>query len=40
MIRSVENNTRPDGEEFLRVTAEILIRMHMQMYSLNEANRP
>jgi alcohol dehydrogenase, propanol-preferring len=39
MIRSVANNTRQDGEDFLRIAAEIPIRMHTQVYPLNEANR-
>ena len=39
MIRSVANNTRKDGEDFLRVAAEIPIRTHAQIFPLNEANR-
>jgi propanol-preferring alcohol dehydrogenase len=39
MIRSVANNTRQDGEDFLRVAAEIPIRTHVQMFALREANR-
>ena len=39
MIRSVANNTRQDGEDFLRVAAEIPIRTHVQIYPLREANR-
>jgi propanol-preferring alcohol dehydrogenase len=39
MIRSVANNTRQDGEDFLRVAAEIPIRMHSQIYPLQDANR-
>lgn len=39
MIRSVANNTRKDGEDFLRVAAEIPIRTHVQIFSLREANR-
>jgi propanol-preferring alcohol dehydrogenase len=39
MIRSVANNTRQDGEDFLRVAAEIPIRTHVQLFSLREANR-
>jgi len=39
MIRSVANNTRKDGEDFLRIAAEIPIRMHTQIYPLSEANR-
>jgi propanol-preferring alcohol dehydrogenase len=39
VIRSVANNTRQDGEDFLRVAAEIPIRSHTQLYPLREANR-
>lgn len=39
MIRSVANNTRQDGEDFLRVAAEIPIHSHIQIFSLQEANR-
>jgi propanol-preferring alcohol dehydrogenase len=39
MIRSVANNTRQDGEDFLRIAAEIPVRMHTQIYPLSEANR-
>jgi propanol-preferring alcohol dehydrogenase len=39
MIRSVANNTRQDGEDFLRVAAEIPIRTHVQIFPLAEANR-
>src|SRR5271155_4532531 len=39
MIRSVANNTRKDGEDFLRVAAEIPIRMRTQIFPLSEANR-
>ena len=39
MIRSVANNTRQDGQDFLRLAAEIPIRMHTQVYPLSEANR-
>jgi propanol-preferring alcohol dehydrogenase len=38
LIRSVTNNTRQDGEDFLRIAAEIPIRMHTQVYPLSEAN--
>ena len=37
-IRSVANNTRKDGEEFLGVAAEIPIRTHIQLFPLQEAN--
>jgi len=39
VIRSVANNTRKDGEDFLRVAAEIPIRTHVQIFPLSEANR-
>lgn len=39
MIRSVANNTRQDGEDFLRTAAEIPIRTHVQVFPLSEANR-
>ena len=39
MIRSVANNTRQDGADFLRVAAEIPIRTHVQIFPLQEANR-
>jgi alcohol dehydrogenase, propanol-preferring len=38
MIRSVANNTRKDGEEFLRTAAEIPIRTRVQLFGLAEAN--
>jgi propanol-preferring alcohol dehydrogenase len=38
-IRSVANNTRQDGEDFLRVAAEIPIRTHVQIFPLSQANR-
>jgi alcohol dehydrogenase, propanol-preferring len=39
VIRSVANNTRQDGEDFLRVAAQIPIRTHTQLFPLREANR-
>jgi alcohol dehydrogenase, propanol-preferring len=39
MIRSVANNTRQDGEDFLRIAAEIPIRTHVQIFPLRDANR-
>jgi len=39
IIRSVANNTRQDGEDFLRIAAEIPIRTHVQLFPLREANR-
>jgi propanol-preferring alcohol dehydrogenase len=39
VIRSVANNTRQDGVDFLRIAAEIPIRTHVQLFPLREANR-
>jgi alcohol dehydrogenase, propanol-preferring len=39
VIRSVANNTRQDGQDFLQVAAEIPIRTRVTMYPLHEANR-
>jgi propanol-preferring alcohol dehydrogenase len=39
VIRSVANNTRQDGEDFLRVAAEIPIRTHVQIFPLSDANK-
>ena len=38
-IRSVANNTREDGVQFLRLAAEIPVRTHVQVFPLAEANR-
>jgi propanol-preferring alcohol dehydrogenase len=38
-VRSVTANTRADGEELLRIAAEIPIRPHTTPYPLIEANR-
>jgi propanol-preferring alcohol dehydrogenase len=39
VVRSVANNTRQDGEDFLRIAAEIPIRTQVEIYPLHEANR-
>ncbi len=39
VVRSVANNTRQDGEDFLRVAAEIPIRTRVTLYPLRDANR-
>jgi len=39
MIRSVANNTRQDGEDFLRVAAETPIRTRVEVFPLQDANR-
>jgi alcohol dehydrogenase, propanol-preferring len=38
-VRTVANNTREDGREFLRVAAEIPIRTEVQIFPFAEANR-
>ncbi len=39
LIRSVANNTREDGRKFLKLAAEIPVRMRVQVFPLAEANR-
>jgi alcohol dehydrogenase, propanol-preferring len=39
VIRSVANNTRQDGIDFLRIAAEIPIRTQAQVFPLQDANR-
>jgi alcohol dehydrogenase, propanol-preferring len=39
VVRSVANNTRQDGQDFLKVAAEIPIHTHVQVFPLSEANR-
>jgi alcohol dehydrogenase, propanol-preferring len=39
VIRSVANNTRKDGEDFLRVAAEIPVHTQVTVFPLQEANR-
>jgi propanol-preferring alcohol dehydrogenase len=38
VVRSVANNTREDGREFLLEAARIRIRTHVQTFPLEEAN--
>ncbi len=38
-LRSVANATRKDGEEFLRLAAEIPIRTTTQLFRFEEANK-
>ena len=38
VIRSVANNTRQDGEDFLSVAAEIPVRTEIQVFPLRQAN--
>jgi alcohol dehydrogenase, propanol-preferring len=39
VIRSVANNTRQDGEEFLRLAGEIPIHSQVNLYALRDANQ-
>ena len=39
VVRSVANNTRQDGHDFLRIAAAIPIRTQTELFPLNEANR-
>lgn len=39
VVRTVANNTRQDGEDFLRIAAEIPIQTHVQLFSLPDANQ-
>jgi len=39
MIRSVANNTRRDGEDFLKIASEIPIRTEVREFALEEANQ-
>jgi alcohol dehydrogenase, propanol-preferring len=39
VIRSVANNTRQDGHDFLRIAAEIPIRTQVQQFPLRDANQ-
>ncbi len=39
VVRSVANNTRQDGEDFLRIAAEIPIRTQVEIYPMSDANR-
>jgi len=39
VIRSVANNTRQDGEDFLKIAAEIPIATRTQLFPLEEANQ-
>jgi alcohol dehydrogenase, propanol-preferring len=39
VVRSVANNTRADGRDFLKVAAEIPIRAQVDVFPLSEANR-
>jgi len=39
IVRSVANNTREDGHDFLRIAAEIPIQTEYEVFPLSEANR-
>jgi propanol-preferring alcohol dehydrogenase len=39
VVRSVANNTRQDGHDFLRVAAEIPVHIETEVFPLREANR-
>jgi propanol-preferring alcohol dehydrogenase len=39
IVRSVANNTRKDGEDFLKVAAEIPIETRVRRFALSEANQ-
>jgi propanol-preferring alcohol dehydrogenase len=39
VVRSVANNTRQDGHEFLRIAAQIPIQTQTEVFPLREANR-
>jgi propanol-preferring alcohol dehydrogenase len=39
MIRSVTNNTREDGEDFLRIASQIPVRSRVTLFPLRDANR-
>lgn len=38
-IRSVANNTREDGRDFMKIAAEIPIRTEVEVFSLDQANQ-
>lgn len=39
VLRSVANNTRQDGEDFLRLATEIPVRTEVEVFPLRDANR-
>jgi propanol-preferring alcohol dehydrogenase len=39
VLRSVANNTRQDGDDFLRLAAEIPVRTEVEVFPLRDANR-
>jgi len=38
-MRSVANNTRDDGREFLRIAAQVPVHTETEAFPLREANR-
>jgi propanol-preferring alcohol dehydrogenase len=38
-LRSVANNTREDGRDFLKLAGEIPLRPQVQVFALDNANR-
>ena len=39
VIRSVANNTRKDGEDFLRIASQIPVHTEIELFALRDANR-
>lgn len=39
VVRSVANNTRQDGHDFLKIAAEIPIHTEIEVFPLPDANR-
>lgn len=39
VVRSVANNTRKDGEDFLELAAKIPVEAHVETFALSDANR-
>jgi propanol-preferring alcohol dehydrogenase len=39
VVRSVANNTRADGREFLAEAARLRVRTHVQSFTLADANQ-
>jgi propanol-preferring alcohol dehydrogenase len=39
IVRSVANNTRQDGREFVELAAQIPVLTSVELYPLSEANR-
>jgi propanol-preferring alcohol dehydrogenase len=39
VVRTVANNTREDGHDFLKLAAEIPIHTEIEVFQMDEANR-